>query len=209
MIIDYFKSLYNLSFKYEHFRSLLTKKHKLRGMEVPWFTYPAIEYLNQFDYSALHVFEYGSGDSTLFWNNRAKKVLSVEHRAVYVEKLKEFKVIHATKKKEYVESLNEEFDIIIIDGKNRLECAKQAAKFIKKDSGLIILDNSERYPAVCNLLKEQTNFIQVDFHGMGPSKSESWTTSLFLARNINLKPLENQPVRPINGIRPARYTKAI
>jgi hypothetical protein len=209
MILDYFKSLYNLSFKYEHFRSLLTKKHRLKGEEVPWFTYPAIEYLNQFDFSNLEVFEYGSGDSTSFWNKRAKQVLSVEHRSIYIEKLREFNVIHATKKKEYVESLNKEFDIIIIDGKNRFECAKRAAEFIKKDSGLIILDNAERYPAICTLLREQTNFIQIDFHGMGPSKSESWTTSLFLARNIDLKPLNNQPAKPINGIRPARYTKAL
>lgn len=207
MILEYFKSIYNFSFKYEHFKSILTKKHELRGEKVPWFTYPAIEFLCQFEFSDLNVFEYGGGDSTFFWNKRAKNVVSVEHRLNYFERLKEFKVIHAPKKKEYVDSLNEEFDVIIIDGKNRLECAKRAITFIKQDSGLIILDNSERYPLVCKLIRDQLNFIQIDFHGMGPSKSESWTTTIFLSRSVNLKPLDKQPVRPINGIRKERYVK--
>lgn len=35
------------------------------GQPVPWYTYPATEYLSHLDLSVLSVFEYGSGNSTL------------------------------------------------------------------------------------------------------------------------------------------------
>lgn len=48
------------------------------GNPIPWYTYPAIEYLSQFDYGGKRVFEYGCGYSSLFWAERAAKVISIE-----------------------------------------------------------------------------------------------------------------------------------
>ncbi len=48
------------------------------GNALPWFTYPAIDFLTQFDYSDKTVSEWGAGLSTLFWSSRAKQVVSVE-----------------------------------------------------------------------------------------------------------------------------------
>ena len=48
------------------------------GNPIPWYTYPAIEYLSQFDYSQKEIFEFGCGYSSMFWANRAKKVTSIE-----------------------------------------------------------------------------------------------------------------------------------
>src|SRR6187399_2329614 len=42
------------------------------GERLPWFTYPAIEYLAAFDFSDRVLFEYGSGQSTLYWAKRFK-----------------------------------------------------------------------------------------------------------------------------------------
>ena len=39
---------------------------------LPWYTYPAISYLSAKDVSALSVFEFGSGGSTLWWAARAR-----------------------------------------------------------------------------------------------------------------------------------------
>src|SRR5262245_33676123 len=50
----------------------------MNGAHVPWFTYPAIEFLRQLDLSEKTVFEWGSGYSTVFWSSRAKKVVSIE-----------------------------------------------------------------------------------------------------------------------------------
>ena len=48
------------------------------GNPIPWYTYPAIEYLAQFDYSDKKIFEYGCGNSSLFWAARAESVTSIE-----------------------------------------------------------------------------------------------------------------------------------
>lgn len=45
---------------------------------LPWYTYPAIEFLKFLDLSDKTVFEYGSGNSSLFWAIESKKVISVE-----------------------------------------------------------------------------------------------------------------------------------
>ena len=37
------------------------------GNPLPWYTYPAIEYLSQFDYGEKTIFEFGCGYSSLFW----------------------------------------------------------------------------------------------------------------------------------------------
>ena len=47
--------------------------------KIPWYTYPAIEYLNNIDFTDKIVFEYGSGNSSFYWAGKAKFVYSVEH----------------------------------------------------------------------------------------------------------------------------------
>jgi hypothetical protein len=57
------------------------------GNPIPWYTYPATEYLSHLDFSRLTVFEYGSGNSTLWWAKRAKSVFSVEDDKDWFEKI--------------------------------------------------------------------------------------------------------------------------
>ena len=45
----------------------------------PWMTYPAIQFLKDVVSKENKVFEYGSGFSTIFFNNNAGEVVSVEH----------------------------------------------------------------------------------------------------------------------------------
>ena len=35
---------------------------------IPWYTFPAIEYLSQFDYSDKDILEFGSGNSSIYWS---------------------------------------------------------------------------------------------------------------------------------------------
>jgi len=46
---------------------------------VPWFTYPAVDYLNRLIRPDWKVFEYGAGGSTGWWAARVAEVVSVEH----------------------------------------------------------------------------------------------------------------------------------
>lgn len=45
----------------------------------PWMAFGAIDFLRNRITKSMKVFEYGSGGSTLFWAERAAKVISVEH----------------------------------------------------------------------------------------------------------------------------------
>lgn len=177
------------------------------GAPIPWYTYPAIEYLKQFDYSNKKVFEFGCGYSSRFWGKRAKSVISIENDESWLSKWeKEFteKNIEIKLREqgpEYYNSILETediYDIIVVDGKNRTETAQTAIQRISPN-GMIIFDDSDRvqtsehYAKAGQTLKT-LNFIQVDFHGFCPMSAYSKTTSIFLSRNIILKSIdENQP----------------
>ena len=55
---------------------------------IPWYTYPAIEFLSTIVRKEWRVLEYGCGYSTLFWKAHVKQVVSVEHNAAFAESLR-------------------------------------------------------------------------------------------------------------------------
>lgn len=68
--------------------------HSLRGESVdadgpvPYITYPAIAMLQRIVTGDMKIFEYGSGNSTLWWSKRVKQVVSVDHDVQWIEKLR-------------------------------------------------------------------------------------------------------------------------
>ncbi len=50
-----------------------------RGTPIPWVTYPFIDFIKGRLTKDHTIFEFGSGNSTLFYANYVKKVVSVEH----------------------------------------------------------------------------------------------------------------------------------
>lgn len=180
------------------------------GNPIPWYTFPAIEYLSQFNYLGKKVFEFGCGNSSRFWAARADKVISVEDNIKWLDKWKEefteqnINILYREEGAEYYNAILEtedKYDIIVIDGKNRSECAENAMKRLA-DGGIIIVDDSDRintsneYVETMNNLKKG-NFIQVDFYGFCPMTTYTKTTSLFLSRNFAFESLYE--VQPISG----------
>lgn len=171
---------------------------------IPWYTYPAIEYLKQLDFTNKTIFEWGSGYSSLFWAKRAKEVVSVESdkkwfNIINKNKFNNLKIIFCEKKDDYIKAIinqNKKFDVIVIDGEYRYECAKNAIKCLA-DGGMIILDNSDWFPKTIEILRSY-GLIQIDFNGFGPINNYTWTTSIFLSKNFNFK--INQP-QPIGGLK--------
>lgn len=184
------------------------------GNPIPWYTYPSIEYLNQFDYSNKQVFEFGCGNSSLWWANHAKNVISVEEKKDWYETRLQFgkqnlKLLLKESEKDYCDSIlkyENLFDVIIIDGDpNRFECTKNAIEKIA-ENGIIILDNSDRaaefdeYKKSVELLKEK-EFTQIDFYGFGPLNDYCWCTSVFLSKHFNFEIIKkSQPSKGICGI---------
>ena len=98
------------------------------GNPIPWYTYPAIEYLSQFDYSDKSIFEFGCAYSSLFWAKKAKQVISIEDNLKWFEKWKnEFNepnldVRWRDEGEIYEQAIFEDgkkYDVIVVDGKRR------------------------------------------------------------------------------------------
>jgi hypothetical protein len=174
------------------------------GNPIPWYVYPAIEYLKQFVLTDKTTFEWGSGSSSLFWAGKVKEIVSIESDENWfniVNKRKSNNLkIFLLSENDYVRAIlnqGKKFNIIIIDGEYRYECAKIAGKCLSP-GGLIILDNSDWFPKTARTLREH-NLIQVDFSGFGPVNNYTWTTSLFFSRNFDFK--ISQLAQPIGGVK--------
>lgn len=193
-----------LEIDYGHLESKL-KKEALNGKKepIPWFTYPAIDYLDQLDLSNKIMLEWGTGNSSLFFSKKVKKLYSIEHNREWYKLVKRHQIDNQTLMYDETDystlpkTFNINFDIILIDGVNREDCAREALNLIN-EKGLIILDNSDRHPNIAKFFREK-GLIEIDFHGFGPINDYTWTTSIFMDRQIDLKPLSIQPTIPIGG----------
>lgn len=174
---------------------------------LPWYTYPAIEYLQQFDFKNCSVFEYGSGNSSRFWSGRAKAVTSIESDPDWYQSgLQDLSpnqtLLLKTEQIEYVKSINQDdvqFDLVIIDGMYRFNCAVESIARTK-DGGIILLDNSDWYPSTARYIRE-SGFTQVDFIGAGPVNSYAWCTSIFVRNSINIpRKSDSSPVTILGGL---------
>lgn len=176
------------------------------GLPLPWYTYPALEYLAQFDFSDSRIFEFGAGSSSTYWAERAAEVISVDSDAgwferVRAESLSNQRVLLRQQRDSYVGALHEqpgEFDVIVIDGRWRHACTVVAPDKLS-EGGLIILDNSDKYPDAARHLRER-NLFEIDFSGFGPCNGYTWTTSLFLRADNRLQQRFRDP-DPVAGRR--------
>ena len=123
--------------------------------DTPWLPFDAIVWLDAVVNENMRVFEWGSGGSTIFLAQRCQSVMSVEIDASWVERtmsraeelgLDNVQVLHIAPSDPYYSSVlalqPQKFDLIFIDGKERLRCAEAAIKKIAK-GGIILFDNSD------------------------------------------------------------------
>lgn len=175
------------------------------GDPLPWFTYPAIEFLRQFDFSGKRVFEYGAGNSSLFWAARAGEVVAVESDAQWYNRISGSSPpnLHLNlnvDKESYVACITRQegkFDVIVIDGQWRNACAEICDAYLNTH-GMIIIDNSDRHYRGCDLLREK-GYLQIDFSGLSPVNRYASTTSIFILARTDL-PAVYSPPDPAGGL---------
>jgi precorrin-6B methylase 2 len=158
-----------------------------KGRALPWFTYPAIEYLSRLDFKNATFFEFGCGYGTIYWAKYCKKIVSVESDLGWFEKLKKrtiksknIELVHADDRTTYINAIKKtkkKFDVIIVDGVYRDGCTLNALESLK-EGGLIILDNSDWYANSARILRK-AGYTQIDFDGFGPGNKYTWVTSIF------------------------------
>lgn len=163
------------------------------GNPIPWITYPVISFLEERLRKDMRVFEYGSGNSTLWFASRVNSIISVEHDKEWADYVK--KTIPGNAQLMYRElsyggdygktvlEQQDPFHIIIVDGRDRIFCAKNAAQKLT-DDGIIIFDNSDRddYREAYDFLKEK-GFHKLPFRGFSPVTPHTNETGIFYRKN--------------------------
>lgn len=168
-------------------------------LEVPWFSYGAIDFLKTYVRPDMTVCEYGSGGSTLFFAQRAKSVLSIEDHAQWRElvlkRLNEKGIRNATvllhpfnfhkpdgfEQSAYLNAIpDEKFDIVVVDGTEediqvRPACFYKAEDHVKPD-GIIIVDDSWRYLPLRE--KNRAKSFRI-FRSTGPCRPGVTSTDIF------------------------------
>ncbi|HVW94737.1 MAG TPA: hypothetical protein VHA56_02045 [Mucilaginibacter sp.] len=159
------------------------------GNAIPWVTYSFIDFIKERIRKHHSVFEFGSGNSTFFYAKYAGLVVSVEHDKAWFDKIvsskpenSEMIFCELIRDGDYCRmplKLEEKFDIIIVDGRDRVNCCKQAVNAVT-ESGVIVLDDSERefYQEGVKFLKN-SGFRELSFSGISPGLFYRKSTSVF------------------------------
>jgi len=179
------------SLKTGHWKSSLRASASgVDGSPIPWYTYPATDFLEQRDFSGRDVLEFGGGQSTLWWSKRARSVLTIEEDVDWFTSLRSrigsnVRLYHvpADRKTRSVAAVKavldanpvSKFDVIIIDGHLRRELTSLAFDYLAA-SGALLIDNAEGF-GIYHALK-QRDCRRIDFFGFAPGVVMRHCTSL-------------------------------
>jgi len=163
------------------------------GNPVPWVTYPYIQFIGERLNKNLDIFEFGSGNSTLYYAKNAGMVDSVDHDKFWYEKIKctmpanvnlfYCELEDGANYSRYALTTNRLYDMIIVDGMNRVECCLNNLEALKP-TGVLVVDDSERpeYDTATAFLKEK-GFKRLDFWGTAPTVYYLKCTTIFYRDN--------------------------
>ncbi len=167
---------------------------------IPWISWQAIDFLDNFLQSNMIVYEWGSGGSSCFLAQRTKYLYGIEHSLQWHQKVitillehgvdntslklcsDDFANKYSFEKSEYFNSMPDyEFDVILVDappdgGRTlRPKCFYLSEKKIKP-GGIIVVDDSWRYPEL--RIKNNAKKVQV-FESIGPCRPGITSTDIF------------------------------
>jgi hypothetical protein len=168
---------------------------KPNGDPLPWVTFPFVHFIEERLNNSMIVFEFGSGSSTAFYAHKVKKVYSVEHDKAWYDTVNNSLASNCTLfykelGKGYEKTVNELnilFDIIVVDGRDRVKCIKNSFDHLK-EQGVLVLDNSEReeYKEGIEFLLNK-GFKKIDFYGIAPGLVNFACTTIFYRKENCLK----------------------
>lgn len=190
---------FRFSFSTGHFQSCLkTRAIDEKGQPVPWYTYPAIDAVRYKDFSGRKVLEFGGGQSTRWWAERADKVVTIEPDEGWAAELRgavgpnvdihyvpiDRETRDISKVAEAIKSSDvDHFDVVVVDGHLRREAALLTIDMLTED-GVMIFDNSQgnRFHEVT----AESGHSRVDFYGWIPGVHTRGCTSFAYRNNCFL-----------------------
>lgn len=172
-----------------HFRSTFAQRAvTATGAPLPWYTYPAIDFLAANDFTQRLILEFGGGQSTLWWASRAGLVFTYEADAEWCRSLRSLvptNVVVTSCRNDLADFSvpAEHFDVVVVDGCDRFAAARQSVTLLKP-GGALILDNAEgfwgpegTYPII--EMMRDLGYQRVDFYGYAPGVVRRHCTSIF------------------------------
>ena len=169
-----------------------------QGNELPWMNYSFIFFIKERLKRDMIVLEFGEGYSTIFWAKYCKMVFCIEHETFFSELIadklphnaQEFlqspddRVLYSEKAR-IVSERNQDlmFDIIVIDGMDRIDCCVKSIDYLEEE-GVIIWDDSGRikYKEGFQFLHER-GFKSIEFEGLKPGDRHVDRTAIFYRSN--------------------------
>jgi precorrin-6B methylase 2 len=162
------------------------------GNPLPWVTYPFIHFIEERLNTGMALFEYGSGNSSRWYAKNVGTVTAVEHDEEWYKLVKNqipanasvvYRSLDGVAYEEEVFSAKKLYDLVIVDGRKRVNCVKCAYKSIA-ENGVIVLDNSDRpsYQEAHDFMKGK-GFKKIDFWGLSPITAHLCCTTVFYRGN--------------------------
>lgn len=159
------------------------------GSPLPWMNYSVIRFFEERLHQGINMFEYGSGFSTFFYMDKVGKITSLEYDRKWYERIKpkladNAEIIYQEKDVdgEYCRAIHKsggKYNMIIVDGRDRVNCVKQALEHAEDDA-VIVLDDSQRqrYSEAFDIMKG-AGYKVLNFEGLKPTDFGYNRTSLF------------------------------
>jgi len=166
---------------------------KLDGDPIPWMNYSVVSFLENRLTKDMSLFEYGSGYSTLFYSKLVREVTAIETNIAWCNKIRDLvksnvRLIYVNLKENgeycrYINKTNKQYDVVVIDGRDRNRCAKNAIKALS-EKGIIIFDDTlaPAYMKGISFLLDQ-GFRKLDFEGLKAGGFGLDRTSIFYKRS--------------------------
>lgn len=123
------------------------QKRDADGMVMPWYVHTALDEIRKWSLSNKTVFEYGVGQSTLWWAKHCKFVKGMDINREWANVINQAGVANiwveshqSPARYTAYDSEEEKFDIIVVDGDFRDHCIRPAIHRLKP-GGKLIIDN--------------------------------------------------------------------
>lgn len=156
---------------------------------LPWITYAAIHFLETRITKSHTIFEFGAGMSTLYYGKHAGQITSIEHNQFWYDELKQKipanvdlhfqELVRGGDYCKFAENSGKRYDIIIVDGRDRVNCVLHSLSALN-DHGVIIVDDTQRekYIPAADFLKEN-GFKELALWGVAPGYFRNKCTTVF------------------------------
>ncbi|NND59689.1 MAG: FkbM family methyltransferase [Gammaproteobacteria bacterium] len=172
-----------------YFRSVAEKRPvRVDGSPIPWMNYNAISFLEERLTPDLTIYEYGSGNSTLFFASRTQSVIAIECDRGWYDYVKDSMpsnveiIYRESGDPTYSTAIAEhqqKFDVVIVDADERIACLHNCIDSLS-ERGVAILDDAQRdrYQLGCAEMRDR-GFRELRLEGLKAGGIRSYRTSVF------------------------------